>query len=114
LLDTVAQDPYGANAVLWANIGQPSPRELNEALIELGERQRELAVEYGARVAYVNNWGLMHHWFGYNNVFAPEQYDAPWGHPSYPVPQASLANSGADAIHLNETGYEIVALNMWF
>jgi len=103
-----------ANQLVWANLGQPTPRQLNEALIRLGERQRSLAIEYGAAVTYLNNWGQMHYWEGYNAVFPPAQYPAPWGHPSYPWEKSTCgANNGDDAIHLNDHGYDIVALNGW-
>lgn len=103
-----------ANQLMWANLGSPIPRVLNEALIRLGERQRSLAIEYGAAVTYINNWGQMHLYEGYNSVFAPAQYAAPWGHPSYPWEKSSVGgNNGDDAIHLNDHGYDIVALNCY-
>ncbi len=103
-----------ANQLLWANLGSPTPRQLNEALIRLGERQRDLAQEYGAAVTYVNNWGQMHLYEGYNAVFGPAAYAAPWGHPSYPWEKSTCGgNNGDDAIHLNDHGYDIIALNCW-
>jgi lysophospholipase L1-like esterase len=103
-----------ANAALWANLGSPTPRQLNEALIRLGERQRDLAQAFGAAVTYGNNWGQMHYWEGYNSVFGPGTYAAPWGHPSYPWEKSSVGGSGGDdAIHLNDHGYDIIAVNLW-
>ncbi len=103
-----------ANQLLWANLGQPSPRQLNEALIRLGDRQRKLALDYGAAVTYVNNFGQMHVYEGYNAVFGPGQFPAPWGHPSYPWEKSSVGgNNGDDAIHMNDHGYDIIALNCY-
>jgi uncharacterized repeat protein (TIGR02543 family) len=103
-----------ANQLLWANLGQPTPRQLNEALIRLGDRQRQLALDYGAAVTYLNNWGQTHYYEGYNSVFSPAQYAAPWGHPSYPWEKSTVGgNNGDDAIHLNDHGYDIIALNCY-
>jgi lysophospholipase L1-like esterase len=102
-----------ANQLMWANLGQPSPRELNDALRKLGDHQRQLGVSYGDDVTYVNNWGQMHEWTGYNYVFAAGQYAAPWGHPSYPWERACGANNGDDAIHLSDAGYDKIADRCW-
>lgn len=102
-----------ANALMWQNVGSPSARELNEAFIKLGDRQHELALAYGERVTYVNNWGLMHALHGYNEVFAAGRFAAPWGHPSYPWPKSMGANNGDDPIHLNADGFYELGLNLW-
>lgn len=98
-----------ANQLMWANLGSPSPRELNEGLMRLSAVQHELAVAYGQAVTYVNNYGLMHYAYGYNAVFGPARFGVPWGHPNYPVPKSALANGGDDPIHLDEDGYDLLA-----
>ncbi len=110
LLDTLN---ITANQILWANLGQPTPYELNNALIELGNHQHELAIEYGSSVTYVNNFGLMHFLHGYNQVFEAYRFGVPWGHPAYPWPKSMGANNGDDAIHLTAAGYYEVSVNCW-
>jgi lysophospholipase L1-like esterase len=102
-----------ANQLLWNNVGQPTPRELNDAFIAMGNHQHELALEYGTSVTYVNNWGLMHFLHGYNSVFEAYRFGVPWGHPNYPWPKSMGANNGDDAIHLNATGYYELSVNLW-
>lgn len=102
-----------ANQLMWNNLGQPTPRELNDALIQEGDHMHELAIAYGERLTYVNNWGLMHREYGYNEVFPAYRFGCPWGHPNYPWPKSCGANNGDDPIHLNTAGYYKLGQNCW-
>jgi hypothetical protein len=104
-----AEVPWCATGAVWEKLGNPSPRQLNDAFADLETRKAELA-DSNPRVFHVNNFGQMQYHFGYpsKNV-APFTLEPP-GNPDWPSPPEAL-NNGLDCMHLNEEGYLVLARN---
>jgi hypothetical protein len=101
--------PWCATDAVREKLGNPSPRQLNEALAKLEELKAALA-ESNPRVFHVNNLGQMQHHFGYpSKGIAPFELEPP-GNPDWPSPPEAL-NNGLDCMHLSEEGYLVLARN---
>ncbi|MCS6933852.1 MAG: GDSL-type esterase/lipase family protein [Chitinophagales bacterium] len=113
LVETIANNQSAA--LLWLNLGQPTPYQLNMAFSRLEQRKINIA-NNDPRVYYVNAMGLMQHIYGYPNIFPPYSVPAPGllppgyapfpgGDPNFPTPPVALALNGTDAVHLSDEGY---------
>ncbi|HOS02091.1 MAG TPA: DUF5011 domain-containing protein, partial [Candidatus Hydrogenedentes bacterium] len=119
LADTIWQDTM--DLLLWQYLGSPTPRQLNDAFIEVGMEMRAIAAANPARVAYVANFGLMQNWKN-SPAGAPKPgtiasgYNPyPGGNPDYPTPMGALGgtSSNRDAIHLSTAGYTVLVQNIY-
>lgn len=110
-----------AAVLLWANLGQPNPNQINSAFARFEQRKINMA-NSDPRVHYVHSFGLMQFIYGYPGIFPPYTVPAPGqqppsfspypgGNPDYPTPPIALANNGSDAIHLSDEGYRHLAVN---
>ncbi len=119
LLETVINSP--PTALLWANLGQPTPLQVNSAFIRFEQRKINIA-NADPRVHYVQGFGLMQFVYGYPGFFpaysvqAPGQQPPgflpyPGGDPNWATPPIALAAGGTDAIHLSDEGYKHLVVN---
>ncbi len=108
--------------VLWDNLGQPTPRQVNDAFIKLEQRKINIANQ-DPQVHYVHNFGLMQRKYGYEGFFGPNvtpipgntppNYSPyPGGNPDFPSSKKALDGDGSDPIHLNKAGYAEVTRNL--
>ncbi len=118
LWDTLLQDPL--DVLMWQNVGSPTPRQINDAFIDMGSGK--LALTQGnSRLAYVQNFGLMQNWKNspagapkpgtIQNGYVP----FPGGYRDYPTPMGALAgtSSNRDAIHLSASGFTQLVTNVY-
>jgi lysophospholipase L1-like esterase len=88
--------------------------ELNRAGMVLAKMKKALADEYD-RVAYIQNYGLMQHHFGFAPHFKPGEVPYPGQAPAFdPWPggndeYGSPPPAMMDKIHLSPEGYEVLA-----
>jgi len=103
----------------WDNLGQPTPRQINDAVITLEQRKINIANE-DPDVFYVQNLGRMQRKYGYDGFFGPNisplpgntppaYAPFPGGFPDFPTPKQALGGDGTDPIHLNDDGYSEIA-----
>ncbi|MEM8963474.1 MAG: SGNH/GDSL hydrolase family protein [Acidobacteriota bacterium] len=93
---------------LFDDLGQPTPRQVNEGLVVLQTAVADLVATY-PRVRYVDHRGLMQFTFGFpGNGISPGSIPRP-GNLDLPSP----AEAFDDCIHLNEAGYDTLAQNLW-
>lgn len=108
--------------ILWDNLGQPNPRQINDAFIKLEQRKINIANQ-DPQVHYVHNFGLMQRKYGYEGFFGanvtpipgnnPPNYSPfPGGNRDFPSSKKALDGDGSDPIHLNKAGYAEVAKNL--
>ncbi|HOS03657.1 MAG TPA: SGNH/GDSL hydrolase family protein, partial [Candidatus Hydrogenedentes bacterium] len=111
---------------MYNDLGQPTPAQINGALVELGQRKLALCNSI-PRCYYIHNFGLMHYVYGYPGFFAagakpypgqpPAYTPFPGGDVNYPNPPVAMnvvTKSGTnyvDPIHLSETGYFYLGWN---
>ncbi|MEZ0393145.1 MAG: SGNH/GDSL hydrolase family protein [Pseudobdellovibrionaceae bacterium] len=110
----------------YENMGKPSPFELNSAILRFSERMSELAD--GKNVFYIQHYGLMHFYDGYEEtnlapqttlspdlISPPENINQSGGDPHLPSDPQSLLHLGGgehavvDAFHLSQAGYDRLA-----
>jgi lysophospholipase L1-like esterase len=107
-----------ANLLTWDNLGQPTPRQLNDAILALEQRKINIA-NADPDVYYVQNLGRMQNKYGYPGFFganlaplpgnvAPAYNPLPGGFRDFPTPTIALANNGTDPIHLSDAGYSLI------
>lgn len=95
---------------IWARMGSPTPRILNQALARL-EFHKALLADPDARVFHLDNLGLMQYHFGYpSRGIPPKSVPLPEGDPSLPSPPEAM-NNALDCAHLSEEGYLVLARN---
>lgn len=108
--------------LMWDNLGQPTPAQINGAVIKLEQRKVNIA-NNDPDVYYVHNLGLMHRKYGYEGFFGanisplpgntPPNYSPfPGGFPEFPSSKNALGGDGSDPIHLNKAGYNEVVKNL--
>ena len=126
-VESVMQSGNTQAQLLWANMGQPSQRRLNEALTDLGLYKLSIAQNTN-RCEYVQNWGTNHYRYGYPGYFGtgltpyPGQYPNfnpyPGGNLDFPShPNMMRGSSLIDPIHLSNTGYYWILENcfaLWY
>ena len=101
----------GACDDTWDDLGQPTPLELNLALIDLEGALLQLA-DARPRALAVSHRGLMQATFGFpSDGIAPGDLALP-GDPSLPSPSEAMF-LGIDCIHLTSSGYEAVGQRLW-
>lgn len=121
LVETVLNDPTGPAGLLWLNLGQPNPLQINSAFSRLEQRKIDIA-NADPRVHYVQGFGLMQFVYGYPSIFpaysvsAPGQQPPfyspfPGGDPNFATPPIALDGNGTDAIHLSAEGYRHLVVN---
>lgn len=97
--------PQAVNTLLWLNMGQPLPGPLNRAVFgdqavgggQLGmEDYKEQIAQGSSRVHYYNIEGAMQRdVHGFSTI-------------ELPSPKSRMGANGADAIHLNDRGWDIL------
>jgi len=106
-------DPAPAEAAYKFDFGGATTKEVNEAFIELGRRKLELARKT-PRCAYVSNWGLLQHCYGYPKPGLPPPGKAPGyepyfgGDPASPMPPAAHVGDG---VHPNNDAHREMLKN---
>lgn len=106
----------------WDNLGQPTPRQINDAIIKLEQRKINIA-NGDPSVFYVHNLGLMHRKYGYEKFFGanispipgnnpPNYAPFPGGFPDFPSSKKALGADGSDPIHFNNAGYTEITKNL--
>ncbi len=121
LVETVINDQSGATVLLWGNLGQPNPLQINSAFVRFEQRKVNIA-NADPRVHYVQGFGLMQFVYGYPGFFpaytvaAPGQQPPayapfPGGDANFATPPVALAGGGSDAIHLSDEGYKHLVVN---
>lgn len=96
---------------LHNGMNQPTTQELNAAFNRFSQQFQQLE-DLSSRVHLVQHSGLMQYHFGVPNQNIPPKTILPPGDPNYPSPIQAMF-LGADCIHLNSSGYQIVAENLW-
>ena len=98
---------------LHDSLGQPTPRQINEALIEFETAYAELAAH--PRVRYVRHAGLMQYTYGFPGAGIPPGSLAPPGDLDRPSPLESMRNLliGRDCFHLRPAGYDVLVQNLY-
>lgn len=95
----------------WADLGLPTPRQINDAQLALETRVEEL-VSARPRVEVVRHVGRMQEHFGFPDDGIPPGQLMPPGDPDLPSPiEAMLLDT--DCIHLGTEGYGVVAQALW-
>ena len=97
---------------LWEGVGEPTPLELNQALLDMVDRMDALAATL-PEVSLVRHAGLMQNHFGYPSMGIPPGQILPPGDPVLPSPPEALRFAGSDCFHLNAAGYQVLAQNLW-
>lgn len=114
-VESVVQSGNTQAQALWLTMGQPSQRQLNDALTDLGLYKLSIA-QNTSRCEYVQNWGTNHYRYGYPGWFSagltayPGQYPSfspyPGGNIDFPShPDMMRGTTYIDPIHLSNTGY---------
>ncbi len=108
--DTVIANPFGPAALVWLNLGQPSPGQINRAFFGnqacggpggtdgLADYQRSVA-DARPRV----------HWSNIEGRLQIARYG--FCHIDFPSPTSYMGLDGADPIHLSRAGYELYVAN---
>lgn len=96
---------------LWNELGQPTPRQVNDAFVEL---QAEIASLAGsrARTTLVDHRGLMQFTYGFPDEGIPPGALTPPGDLDRPSPIESMFLQ-LDCIHLRSDGYYVIGQNLW-
>ena len=97
---------------LWEDLGEPLPEEINLALLDFSDRILAMTTPM-SRVSQVDHAGLMQFHFGYPSMGIMPGDLPPPGDATLPSPPQSLNFGGNDCFHLNATGYEILAQNLY-
>ena len=101
----------------WEDIGEPTVPQINEILIKLELRKEQLCEQF-PKVHYMQTLGLMQYHYGYEadfgittwtDIYQPHEVPFPFGDPNWPTPKKAMLLEGADAIHLDESAYEVYA-----
>ncbi|MEM6454322.1 MAG: hypothetical protein AAF772_04435 [Acidobacteriota bacterium] len=96
---------------LWDDLGQPTPREINDAGVLL-EDAVDAVVATRPRVLSVRHGGTMQEAFGFSDMgIAPGALPRP-GDLDLQSPIESMFLQ-ADCIHLRPSGYDEIVLNLW-
>jgi len=110
LFDTVIADPFGLPALMWQNLGQPSPGQINRAFFGnqgcagpggtdgLADHKRAVA-DARPRV----------HWSGIEGRMQIAEYG--FCNIDFPTPTSYLGIDGTDPIHLSSAGYALYVGN---
>jgi len=97
---------------LWNDLGQPTPLELNEVQTRFIDRIEQIAMSQ-PEVSTVRHLGLMQFHYGYPSMGIEPGDLPPPGDLSLPSPPQALRFAGSDCFHLNATGYQYIAQNLW-
>ncbi|MEM6454321.1 MAG: hypothetical protein AAF772_04430 [Acidobacteriota bacterium] len=92
-------ESFAACAAMYASLRQPTPRQINDALVRLEETIAD-AVATRPRTIVVRHSGTMQDAFGF-----PDD-------PDLPSPIAAMFKQ-EDCIHLSREGYDAIARNLW-
>ena len=95
----------------WADLGQPTPRQVNEAFRDLQAAFQPI-VTSRPRVSFVDHAGLMQFTFGFPNDGIPPGTLLPPGDLDRPSPTTAMFLQ-LDCIHLSSDGYYAVGQNLW-
>ncbi len=108
--DTVIANPFGPAAIVWQNLGQPSPAQINRAFFGnqacsgpggtngLADHKRAVA-DARPRV----------HWSDIEGRMQVAEYG--FCHLDFPTPTSYLGAGGIDPIHLSGAGYDLYVGN---
>ncbi len=85
-------------------------QSVNAAFRSLESRKEDIA-DASRRVHYVENLGINNYVYGYDGYFGTWPAGAIW--PDLPVTPDRLGSGGTDPIHLDDDGYDLVALQCY-
>ncbi|MEO1085111.1 MAG: SGNH/GDSL hydrolase family protein [Acidobacteriota bacterium] len=96
----------------WGDLGQPTPRQLNQATLDLEAAISSLGDD--PRVTLIGHAGLMQFTFGFPGDNIPPGQLLPPGDLDRPSPEESMFFFFVpDCIHLSPDGYYAVGQNLW-